>query len=232
MKPVVFAAIFAFSTVLSTTIYAAVFTPADQDAYQVCSWEMRDPYLCAQEAVEALRRTGPRGASWRDSYTMMPIYIGDAVIATYQGHDTDLTPCDVAYHLAAFSWWETSFTPDKVGSAGERGMTQVLNCETDRYPPGRVLCDDSGYKDFSRTRPSAAWLERDPRNALMWTAGYLQDGDLNFRKIRRYNGGGSGARAYARRHLASVERINEWLQNPTKGYEPLYRGIEHWVRET
>lgn len=227
MKSVVFAAIFVFSTVLNTTIHAAEFTPATQAAYQVCSWEMRDPYFCAQEAVEALRRTEPRGASWRDSYAMMPIYIGDAVVATYHGHGTNLSPCDVAYHLAAFAWWESAFQPGKTGRAGELGLTQILTCETNQFPQGSVPCDDEGYKNFHR-RPTNSWIRQDPRNALMWTAGYLQDGELNFQKIRRYNGGGSKARAYARRHFTSVERINEWLQNPAKDYEPLYRGIEHW----
>ena len=219
--------LFVFS-VLNTTSHTTDITPADLGYSQMCSWETRDPYFCAQEAVEVLRRSESRRDSWRDRYTMMPIYIGDAVVAAYRGHNADLSPCDIAYHLAVFAWWETSFSPGRVGAAGELGMTQILSCETDRYPPGAIPCDDGGYKSFYR-RPTNAWLKQDPRNALMWTAGYLQDGDLNFRKIRRYNGSGPNARAYARRHFAGVERINEWLQNPTKDYDPLHRRIEHWI---
>lgn len=161
-------------------------------------------YLCAQEAVEATR-----GRHWAVEYADVPRLIGEVSEEMAYSGRYPMSVCELADALVVLSWWETSWRPRR-GGIGEQGLTQVTPCE--RFDGGRRC--QPGFDPELRWRPTRAWLQEDPRNPLRWSAAYLQQRGVTWGSMRRYNGSGPLARAYARRFFASLDRIEEWRERP------------------
>lgn len=211
-----FLAVFAFTLLivgLSDAEGATHYTPVDGSNQYSPSFH-DDPYLCAQMGVEAMRSW-----HWNDAYADVPTIIGDAIwefdrLEPEYFATGRMTRCQVAYHLVAMSWWETSFMHSVWGMDREVGLVQVVPCDTNRHD--RYACQNSYYAQ-SRQRPHSEWLAADPRRPVVWSLIRLtdrEDGGFTLEGIRSHNGGGPLAYRYARRHFASIARIEDWITNP------------------
>ncbi len=168
-------------------------------------------YACARDAVDALRGAGAANAyPYRERYLNATRWIGQVA----DEHAVTMTPCELARHLTVLAWYETVLTPAR-GQAGEYGITQVLPCMRVGRPCGPGYDKRVGVR---RTRPDSHWLSADPKNPLIWSAGWIQDGaGPTVERMTAYNGSGACARAYGERHLWAVGLVQRWTAGERSG---------------
>jgi|TARA_Y100000310_G_scaffold256180_1_gene263922 hypothetical protein len=192
------------------------YTPLDG----LCPDTPKDVYLHAREAVDAVRNR-----YWYDRYALVPVYIAEVAIEEANQGRYPLDVYDMVDHLASFAWWESSYTP-RGGGIGEQGLTQVTPCDSTGSIRRGIRCNEGGFNRRTlMIRPTREWLREDPRNGLRWTAGYLQWRGHDYGALRRYNGSGPNARAYSRRHIGTLERIEQWRSDPFTHRPPLLRDV-------